>query len=110
MTHNGSKKIFFLIYAKFQPPSVSQQDYSILDNKLQWHTKFRIEQLWKYKRWKHRNFLALRDWKKFILNYDDKLYFSVASLPLCFVQSGIFAIGNPERHMRKASHCGSKQQ
>jgi len=20
------------------------------------------------------------------------------------------AIGNPERHMRKASHCGSKQQ
>jgi len=23
---------------------------------------------------------------------------------------GIVAIGNPERHMRKASHCGSKQQ
>jgi len=22
----------------------------------------------------------------------------------------IVAIGNPERHMRKASHCGSKQQ
>jgi len=22
----------------------------------------------------------------------------------------IFAIGNPERHVRKSSHCGSKQQ
>jgi len=22
----------------------------------------------------------------------------------------VVAIGNPERHMRKASHCGSKQQ
>jgi len=25
-------------------------------------------------------------------------------------QNGAVAIGKPERHMRKASHCGSKQQ
>jgi len=27
-----------------------------------------------------------------------------------FGAEAIVAIGNPERHMRKASHCGSKQQ
>jgi len=28
----------------------------------------------------------------------------------CKLKMCIVAIGNPERHMRKASHCGSKQQ
>jgi len=30
------------------------------------------------------------------------------AMSLCSFDTG--AIGNPERHMRKASHCGSKQQ
>jgi len=29
---------------------------------------------------------------------------------LLVVRTTTVAIGNPERHMRKASHCGSKQQ
>jgi len=32
-------------------------------------------------------------------------FVSAAMANVCSV-----AIGNPERHMRKASHCGSKQQ
>jgi len=29
---------------------------------------------------------------------------------LCNIFNDTVAIGNPERHVRKASHCGSKQQ
>jgi len=34
---------------------------------------------------------------------------AAASCRLSLLYSSV-AIGNPERHMRKASHCGSKQQ
>jgi len=31
-------------------------------------------------------------------------------IPSHFMHVGVVAIGNPERHMRKVSQCGSKQQ
>jgi len=37
--------------------------------------KFMFEQLWKYKKLKHHNFIALHVWGNVILNSDEKLYF-----------------------------------
>jgi len=39
-----------------------------------------------------------------------RLHVSLTSRALGYPLRGRVAIGNLERHMRKASHCGSKQQ